>query len=323
LPKPSSLYFTSLPQILLSHKILLIFFLSRPISEQMTADKTRLEEFLAKGIDVPAIPATAFKLNQLSQNPRTTLEDIENVIRLDPSLTGKLMTIVQAAVYGAMSTDSLTEILSRLGMRTVRQTAFTVNVVQALSIGCNREIDWNAFWFHNVLTAQLNEIFYQAFVWETKSDEGYICGLLHDVGKLLIAQNAPGQMAFIHSMSPNGELAYQSETELLGFNHAELSGWLCREWDMPESVGQAVTHHHTPEALLGTDHYLLAAILATANTLANLSASNLSEGYSLDRTDFDSLPAWQTLQEIGPVRALDFALTEQVELAQATVNGCL
>jgi HD-like signal output (HDOD) protein len=77
--------------------------------------------------------------------------------------------------------------------------------------------------------------------------EAFVAGLLHDIGRLVVARYLPEDFLKVQALVEQGEQGiWQIEHEVLGMGHAEIGGLLCRHWNLPEVLGEAITWHHAP-----------------------------------------------------------------------------
>ena len=101
----------------------------------------------------------------------------------------------------------------------------------------------------------------------------FVAGLLHDLGKLLIAVClTPEYQAIEKSIRENGRMPLVCEAEILGTTHAELSGDAAQAWSLPASIEAAVRYHHSPASdttLAGPQHFTLSYAVATADEYIN------------------------------------------------------
>jgi putative nucleotidyltransferase with HDIG domain len=79
-------------------------------------------------------------------------------------------------------------------------------------------------------------------------DELRVAALLHDIGKLVLAEAFPGYPDAVHGAAATPELRLRAERRKLGLDHAMVGGVLIRRWGLPARLADAVSHHHDPEA---------------------------------------------------------------------------
>jgi len=104
------------------------------------------------------------------------------------------------------------------------------------------------FNLHSVATATLAELLCDELPVHN-AEHAFVAGLLHDLGRLLLAVNLPAQfesMLSCHAVSPDVPL-WAFEQEFLGIDHAELSGIKTSHWELGEPIRWAVRYHHEPD----------------------------------------------------------------------------
>jgi putative nucleotidyltransferase with HDIG domain len=110
--------------------------------------------------------------------------------------------------------------------------------------GCSQE----GLWRHSVWTATAARLL-EARVRPALAEQAFVAGLLHDVGKIVIAANHGEQFVSIcRKVEREGKSFAEAEAEVLGCSHAEIGGVLAQQWRLPESLAEAVTYHHAPAA---------------------------------------------------------------------------
>ena len=165
----------------------------------------------------------------------------------------------------------------------------------------------NAFWQHAVYCAALTQALCNNIEFSRRPPAGlgYMAGLLHNFGILLLGHLFPAQFKRLNeAVKQNpGRSLRELERETIGVSHTELGVWLMDAWDMPKEVIDAVTEHHNPEHR--GDYSVYANLVYIANAL--LKRHGIGDGESME------IPA-EMLQRFG----LD---EMQLEVALGTVLG--
>ena len=174
---------------------------------------------------------------------------IAEIIRRDPSLTSRLLRLVNSVYYGLSTpVNSIEEAVFYLGVRQIRQLAMVTPVIedfQRLTRQC--DFPWREFWQHCIGTAILTREV-TASINAQSDDSDYVAGLVHDVGKIVMAWTFPDHFTEIHRQSAAGtrELV-EIENEVLGIDHAELGALYLERHHLPELMINSARYHHHPE----------------------------------------------------------------------------
>jgi HD-like signal output (HDOD) protein len=129
----------------------------------------------------------------------------------------------------------------------------------------------------------------------------FMAGLLHDVGKLVLAANLPQQYEeALQRMQTEGLADWQAEQAVFGTSHAEVGAYLLGLWGLPEPIVEALAFHHSPSAC--TDRSLSPlTTVHVANGLAHAGGMHgtavagawLDHAYISQVGLVDRLPVWQ------------------------------
>ena len=124
------------------------------------------------------------------------------------------------------------------------------------------------------------------------AEGAFVAGLLHDVGRLLIAQSLPDEYEQILAMhQSDGRPLRECELTVLGFAHGELSAEALAYWNLPERIQLAVLYHHDLESdrtVVGAKEIPLSRVLGVANEFVNsLGITILSNANSAAPTQAD------------------------------------
>jgi putative nucleotidyltransferase with HDIG domain len=188
------------------------------------------------------------------------------LIEQDTVLASNVLRVVNSALYGLRATvNSVRHAISVMGLGQLR------NIVLGLSVSqLWRQVrvpgGWSMSRFnrHSVAVATLADL--AALESGVEYAEGaFTAGLLHDIGKLLIAVALPEEFVEIERLAGSGgsdEIA--CEESVTGLNHAELSAAALERWNLPPPIAVAALHHHAPPGGLA-----LSNVLCAANRAAN------------------------------------------------------
>ena len=209
----------------------------------------KIEAQLARCPSLPSLNSINQALQELLSVEQRYSAQISEVIRRDPSLTARLLRLVNSVYYGLSSpVNSVEEAVFYLGMRQIRQLTMVTPIIedfQKLTTQC--AFPWREFWQHSIGCAILTREV--ATTISTATDESdYVAGLVHDVGKIVMAWSFPNHFAEIHRQALEGARDLcEIENEILGVDHAELGALYFERHRLPEIMIQSARFHHQPE----------------------------------------------------------------------------
>jgi HD-like signal output (HDOD) protein len=241
---------------------------------------------------------------------------ISEIIRRDPSLTSRLLRLVNSVYYGLTTpVSSIEEAVFYLGVRQIRQLTMVTPIIedfQRLSNQCS--FPWREFWQHCIGTAILTREVVSA-VQAPPDESDYIAGLVHDVGKIVMAWTFPDHFAEIHRQAtPGTRDLTEIETEILGIDHSELGALYLERHHLPDLMIKAARFHHHPDEADGHE-FIVASV-----HIADLLMRNARIGCS---GNFVEVTREQCLQASGwPVLFPNQATAEQT-IARASLHRCL
>ncbi len=229
---------------------------------------------IAQGIhDLPTLPTVVAKIIELVDNPRTNAAALARLISSDPGLTARMLKMANSAYYGfpkRIGTINLAIVV--LGFNTVRDLAVSASLVERVSLNYEGNDLLGDFWEHSVSTAVAARML-QRLSPSRSAGEAFVAGLLHDIGRLVVARYLPDEFIKVQGLVEQGELGiWQIEHEVLGMGHAEIGGLLCRHWNLPEALCEAITWHHAP--LFQEERDSLTCVLHVAEYMALRSSRN-------------------------------------------------
>src|ERR1700742_4222675 len=212
-------------------------------------DLKEIESQLALCPSLPSLGSINQALQGLLQAEQRFSAQISEIIRRDPSLTSRLLRLVNSVYYGLTTpVNSIEEAVFYLGVRQIRQLTMVTPIIedfQRLTRQCN--FPWREFWQHSIGAAILTREVVST-VQAPNDETDYVAGLVHDVGKIVMAWSFPDHFSEIHRQALQGTTDLsQIELEILGIDHSELGALYLERHRLPELMVKAARFHHRPE----------------------------------------------------------------------------
>lgn len=200
--------------------------------------------------DLPPMPATASRVLAMVGDPRTDVGALAEAVGSDIALAARVLKLANSAFYGfPRQVTTLREAIMILGMRGLKELVITA---WSYDLG-NRPLPGYALeggelWRHSLLCAAGCRLLAKQLGFENP-EEAYVAGLLHDFGKLVLAQFVGQEYQdLLEKVEGLGLSFMEAERQILGVDHAHLGGQLALKWNLPLHLAEAVAHHHQPTA---------------------------------------------------------------------------
>lgn len=220
-------------------------------------------------------------LADLLRNHHSQAGQFAEIIARDPSLTARLLRMVNSVYFGlGTQVGTIEDAVLYLGLRQIRSLALATPVLEDMSaMGADGpQVSWRDFWLHTLACAfATRDLLNQSDV-TIDDDTDYITGLLQNVGKVVIAKVFPAEFAQLtQSVYENEAQVLAAERALLGWDHAAIGAYYLESHKIPAEIVEAVRFHHDPLQAPARKH--LAAATHLADGYARL--AGLSGGVEL------------------------------------------
>lgn len=265
-------------------------------------DQLRL---LAGKLDsLPSLPVLYLEVVGLLQNPASTIATISKVIGKDLGMSAKILQLVNSAFFGLRRTvSSLEEAVNLLGIETIQSLVLSIHAFNQLKPSPIPGFSLENIWHHSMAVSSLARRLSRAEGVELpRAEEAVIAGMLHDIGRVILATNLPQAYAEVLAQAKHsGRPLVECERAAFGANHAEVGAYLLGIWGLSDPIVEAVAYHHTPQDLAGRTFGPVAAIhIADAlHHAANgaLDCGSIDAGFLNALGLSERLPAWIRLAE--------------------------
>jgi putative nucleotidyltransferase with HDIG domain len=196
--------------------------------------------------DIPTLPAIVFELNKYLRDPETSIKTVCDTIEKDQAIALKILKLVNSAFYGFKSKISdLRNAVVLLGYNAVRNAIVSLSVINSFPKRVKlMDFDIAQFWKHSLAVAVTSKNIAQLSGKESP-DNCFVGGLLHDVGKVILAQYFPNLFETVWTTLQNEHLTfYEAEQKSLPINHAIIGAHLAAKWQLPRGLIEAIRWHH-------------------------------------------------------------------------------
>lgn len=220
--------------------------------------KTVRFEVLEKTESLPSLSIVVTEFLALARRDFFTAKDFEIVISKDQALVARLLKVANSGLYGrARSITTIPEAVVLIGVDNLKKIVYAVSS-EGLIRRCLENYNYHpdqGFWLHAMGVGYATKVLVEASEkCPLHGEEGFVAGLLHDVGKLVIDE-------FLPTGRPRA-ISRQDERDAVGLDHAELAEYILKLWNLPSSTSTTVRYHH--DYLNGGDMAGGAAALALA-----------------------------------------------------------
>lgn len=222
---------------------------------------------------MPSLSTTVSKVLEVCNSPRTSANDLNRVISLDPVLTGHVLKLINSAYYSLPNqVSSLARAIIMLGLNTVKNLALSTAVIGALGKKSSfTTLPMDAFWAHSICVGvTAKAIAVARNVPSTEREEYFVAGMLHDLGKIPLntcfSENY-GQALQLAALEQSSLL--KTEQLLVGVDHGVAGRLIGEKWRLSPAIIEGLAHHHAPEQA-SDEHRALVATVALANLYANI-----------------------------------------------------
>jgi putative nucleotidyltransferase with HDIG domain len=254
--------------------------------------KLSLEYIVSKVDDMKVLPEIINKIISLTEDPDSTVEDMEKAILDDQILTTKILRLANSAYYGyARKISTISQATVLLGFQAIKSIALASTVSIFLTSELKGySLEKNELWTQSQTCAIVSRYIAKHIKYPSP-EEAYVAGLLRDIGKTILNQHMEKEYSEVLNLIEEGNISFlEAEKAILGFDHAEIGEKVAEKWNLPKALVDSIGHHHTPED--SNINELLVSIVHVADAITMMMGVGLGlDGlaYSLSPVAIDAL----------------------------------
>lgn len=255
--------------------------ITMPMDVKIQEQIGNLTDDIVSYIDaLPQFPENIAQIEKLLNDPDSKMSVIAAHISNDVALTTDLLKLVNSAAFAlAKKCTSITEAVKMVGIRGIKNLLFSVGTIQI--IGCSTE-EQKALWEHSYKTAYFSYNLARNFLHNRiVTEDAYVCGLLHDLGKIVFSSMHPDFLSKIQAFKIKHNIPDKVFDSLLsGINHPEIGAALAEKWNFPTALITAIRYHHCPDSA-PEEYKTLAATICFADLIIHYSDKDI-EYYQIE-----------------------------------------
>ncbi|WP_233148206.1 response regulator [Rhodopirellula sp. MGV] len=267
----------------------------------------KLKGLISQLTTLPSLPKIYLELVKDLESDETSIERIGKKIGSDVAMTAKVLQLVNSSFFGLPQRVSCPEhAVSLLGLNVIRPLVLTAKAFSQFE-----NLDMRGFKLQHLIDHSLTVAMLAKRIAETESsdahlvDDAFIAGMVHDVGKLVLAHNLPSEyMEVVATADRAGLPLHVVEQQTFNASHAEVGAHLLGLWGLPNPIVEAVAFHHRPSKSMNPAFSPLTAVYI---------ADHLSYPRDISDPDFDH----EYIESLGLTGKLDnFATLSTGEVVQ-------
>jgi putative nucleotidyltransferase with HDIG domain len=263
----------------------------------MRETRQKILEKMLEIDSLPILPDIAFEIMGMSENDIRSMKQISDLVSRDPSITAGVLKVANSAFYGLKkNVGSLDSALIILGLREIKNIVFMMSLFKLFPQDGEFAFDKVDYLKHSIMTAITANKLTQILNIEFNSSP-FICGLLHDIGKICLDQYAHQEfLTVIKEAKKKNIFFFEAERQILGIDHAEIGGMLSKIWHFPDDISDAIKYHHSE--IKEVNGISMISIINLANLLTN--ARKIGVVQTGKGIDIKNNPGWINLEKSTP-----------------------
>jgi putative nucleotidyltransferase with HDIG domain len=192
------------------------------------------------------LPHVAIRLTRLMADESSSIQEFENIIKMDPTLVLRLLRMVNSPYYGVQQKiESIARAVVFIGMKNLRNIVVTEALRDLFKEGADENIfSRRQLWLHCAAMGVCCQMIAERIFGEN-GENAFLGGILHDIGLIVEDQVVHDQLIQVcQTYEPGVKSITDFEEEIIGVDHSTIGQGLAREWKLPEEVQEGIKKHH-------------------------------------------------------------------------------
>jgi len=203
---------------------------------------------VARGVrELPPLPAVVLDALHSFDDPNADVDRLADSLSRDQAIAVKTLRLANSSFYGlSRKVSTIPQAITVLGLDCVRTLVASIAIIDHFSGRECGGFDQQSFWRHSLASAVCSR--HLARHARLQSDHAFVCGLLLDIGEIVLAMQHPAIYAQIQAVRRASDCdSLAAERQVLGYDHATIGRLLAEQWKFPTLIQRAIGNHHAPD----------------------------------------------------------------------------
>lgn len=217
----------------------------------------------ARLTNLPSAPDLYLQMIEALESPSASTQTIAAIAAKDPALSAKLLQLSNSGFFGFGHTVStVEEAVQQLGVSIIQSLALAVPMFGHFDPHKCPEFPLEQIWHHSEQTGLYARWITREGLGDAQlAEQAFAAGVLHDIGKLILADQMPREYAAVLAEShAKKEPLFEVERRVLGATHADIGAYLLTLWGLPLPLVEGVAYHHEPRLFSDKQFSLIGAV---------------------------------------------------------------
>lgn len=229
----------------------------------MTDKRSDLKKIIMDTKTLPTLPSVIHKLNSLSDNEKSTVQEMARIVSSDQVLSARILRLANSPSYGFYRVSTISNAMILLGVNVVKSLALSSSIFAIM------EKDSVGLWEHSLGVGVASNLIARK-LGLPECEEIATAGLLHDIGKVIIRiKCSEAEKEILNLVRERNIYTMEAEHEIIDTDHAEVGGWLSKSWFLPDKLSEPIAYHH--DVALSENHRIKTAVVHIADALIKAS----------------------------------------------------
>jgi HD-like signal output (HDOD) protein len=230
-------------------------------------------QLIRKGLELKPFSVNVHNIMAVTQNPHCSADDVAKEVRLDQALSLRILKLSNSSVYTTgRPTQNIKAAISRVGVREVRNLVMALNVINYYEGQIAQYLDPQLFWEHSIGCGLIASALAKACR-SKSSDEFFLSGIVHDVGRLVLIDHIPEKYTRVWQAAEEYDIPLHiAEQKMLTVDHTNILEQALGQWNFSREFILPLVSHHKPIVkikALPREQIESAGVLAMASLLTH------------------------------------------------------